>query len=180
MDYFNWNTLHEVGHAVDDRDNYMDKNGKNDSHGGWVIFGANVKPIAEKIKSKYDYDLNYIVTYMAGNANAAIPEKPEAKACSDEEWEALRISVCDHVDIAREGRNPWASMGAAKKLAIDGVVYQESYPNNWHGYKLSARGQGVTGYQFRAPGEWFSELYAAYHSGKLKPQHPAVKWLETL
>ena len=26
----------------------------------------------------------------------------------------------------------------------------------------------------------FSEIYAAYFSGKLKPVHPAVSWLKTL
>ena len=33
---------------------------------------------------------------------------------------------------------------------------------------------------FRAPGEWFSELYAAWTLDKLKDGHPAVKWLKTL
>ena len=40
--------------------------------------------------------------------------------------------------------------------------------------------KGITGYQFRAPGEWFSELYAAWKRGKLKPSHPAVAWLSKL
>jgi len=180
INYFNWNTLHEVGHAVDDKHNYMNSNGNKDTHGGWTIFGRNVKPIAEKIKGEYDYDLNYIVAYLSGNNSPAIPEKPTTEACSDEEWESRRLAIRDYVNIARVGNNPWSSMSTANKLAIDGVVYQESYASNWHGYKLSARSQGVTGYQFRAPGEYFSELYAAYHSQKLKPGHPAVKWLETL
>jgi hypothetical protein len=43
---------------------------------------------------------------------------------------------------------------------------------------LDARKRGIHGYQFRAPGEWFAELYAAYYMGMLKPEHPAVKdWL---
>ena len=45
-------------------------------------------------------------------------------------------------------------------------------------YDLSARKQAITGYQFRAPAEWFSELYAAYHCDKLQDGHPAMTWLK--
>ena len=47
-------------------------------------------------------------------------------------------------------------------------------------YLASERSKGITGYQFRSPVEWFSEIYAAYFSDKLKPAHPAVSWLKTL
>jgi hypothetical protein len=47
-------------------------------------------------------------------------------------------------------------------------------------YDAAARKQGLTGYQFRAPGEWFAELYAAYKAKMLKPSHPAVAWLKKL
>ena len=46
-------------------------------------------------------------------------------------------------------------------------------------YLYAARAQGITGYQFRAPGEWFAELYAAYFAKRLKKSHPAVAWLKT-
>ena len=44
----------------------------------------------------------------------------------------------------------------------------------------SARSKGLTGYQFRAPGEWFAELYAGWKSGRLGPKHPALEWLKKL
>ena len=47
-------------------------------------------------------------------------------------------------------------------------------------YRADARQKGLTGYQFRAPAEWFAELYAGYRSGKLKPDHPSVDWLKKL
>jgi hypothetical protein len=178
--FFNWNTLHEVGHAVDDKHGFMNKNGSSPSHGGWTIYGRDVTKIATVLKNKYKYDETYIIAYLAHNQNPAIPEKPETEACSVEEWESRRLAVRAHIDMASVGNNPWASMSLATKLAIDGVVYQESYANNWHSYQFSERSKAITGYQFRAPGEWFSELYAAYHSGKLKPSHPAVSWLEAL
>ncbi len=179
VSFFNWNTLHEVGHAVDDKHGYMNTNGSKDNHGGWVEYGRNVKPVAEKLKAKFKYDLDYIVAYLA-HANPPIPEKPETEACSPEEWESRRLAVRAHIDAASVGNKPWSSMSIAGRLAIDGVVYQESYANSWTSYVLAARASGMTGYQFRAPGEWFSELYAAYHSGKLKGTHPAVEWLKTL
>ncbi len=180
VNYFNWNTLHEVGHAVDDKHGFMDKNAGKAAYAGWQEFKRDVKPVALKIREKYKYDLNYIISYMAGNNSPAIPEKPATDPCSAEEWEARRLAVCDHIDTAKSTNKPWQSMSLASKLAINGVVYQESYPQRWYAYNLDARSQGITAYQFRAPGEWFSELYAAYHSEKLKPSHPAASWLAAL
>ena len=47
-------------------------------------------------------------------------------------------------------------------------------------YRLDARDQGLTGYQFHSPGEWFAELYAGYRTGKLGPRHPALAFLRKL
>lgn len=62
----------------------------------------------------------------------------------------------------------------------DGRVYQEAYAGRWVSYLADARKKGVRGYQFRAPGEWFAEVYAAYFSGKMNANHPARKWLKNL
>ncbi|MEP2718920.1 hypothetical protein [Pseudophaeobacter sp.] len=178
--FFNWNTLHEVGHAVDDQQGFMSKRADQDAFGGWTEFGLDLSPVAEKFAKKFEYDQAYISEYMSNKTNIVPATKPDTEACSDVDWEARRIAVCAHVDMAREKKSPWASMTVAKKLAIGGIVYQESYPFRWTCYKLAARSKGITGYQFRAPGEWFSELYAAYHSGKLKENNPAIAWLEAL
>jgi len=57
--------------------------------------------------------------------------------------------------------------------------YQEAYNGKWVSYELAARGAGVSSYQFRAPGEWFAEAYAAFFLKKLKTGHPLYKWLQT-
>ena len=65
-------------------------------------------------------------------------------------------------------------------LTIGVRIYHEAYPRNWVSYLAEARTRGLTGYQFRAPSEWFAELYAGYKSGKLGPKHPAIEWLKKL
>jgi hypothetical protein len=179
VDFFSWNTLHEAGHAVDDQRSFMPGVAGNGLYGGWQEHGKNVKPVADAIAGQYDYDPGYVAQYILGVADPALPECP---ADVDPETWARRCSKCQaHVDMARSTNDPWQSAAIAAKLNIGGRVYHESYDTgSWNSYAFAARKQAITGYQFRAPGEWFSELYAAYHSKKLKAQHPAVAWLEKL
>ncbi|HSI12453.1 MAG TPA: hypothetical protein VK961_10435, partial [Chthoniobacter sp.] len=154
---FDWNTVHEVGHAVDDKLGFMASRGN--SLAGWTVYGANVRPIAVAVAGKFDFDVSYVASYMANASAIAIPEPKSG--CSAEDWERRRVACVKWVDSARAGKNPWSSASAAAALAIGGIVYHESYNDGrWASYNLAARKQGVTGYQFRAPGEWFSELYA--------------------
>ncbi|WP_162930001.1 hypothetical protein, partial [Pseudophaeobacter sp. EL27] len=180
VDFFSWNTLHEAGHAVDDQRSFMSGVADNAAYGGWQEHGKHIKPAADAIAGHYQYDATYVAQYITNaSATLALPECPENT--DPEVWERRRSQACAHVDMARAGNNPWASSAIAGKLNIGGRVYHESYDTgSWNSYAFAARKQAITGYQFRAPGEWFSELYAAYHSKKLKAQHPAVAWLEKL
>lgn len=175
LTFFDWNTLHEVGHAVDDQQSYMDRNGK--ALAGWVEYGGNVRPIAEAVAGELKYDEGYIAAYMSGTAD---PPVPEPHNCTPEEWERRRAAARIWVDRARSTNDPWQTASAAKQCTIGGTTYQESYPGTWTSYRADARNQGVSGYQFRAPGEWFSELYAAYHSERMNKAHPARDWLSKL
>jgi hypothetical protein len=75
----------------------------------------------------------------------------------------------------------WERQGDAEEIAIaKTTVYHEAYPREWVSYLLAARKKGLTGYQFRAPAEWFAELYAGYKSNMLGPKHPARDWLKKL
>lgn len=182
VDFFSWNTLHEAGHAVDDQRSFMTGVAGNAAYGDWQEHGGNVTPVAQAIAGHYGFAeaTAYVAQYISdAGGTLAPPECPET--VDPEVWEQRRRQVCAHVDMARAGNNPWASAAIAGKLNIGGRVYHESYDTgSWNSYAFAARKQAITGYQFRAPGEWFSELYAAYHSKKLKDQHPAVTWLKTL
>ena len=72
--------------------------------------------------------------------------------------------------------------GEAKYQLPDKRVYQQGYPGQWSSYDSAAQSLGLTNYQFRAPGEWFAECYAAYYvrtaPRMLPSNHPLFKTLE--
>jgi hypothetical protein len=86
----------------------------------------------------------------------------------------------DSFIAAAQTDNVWDSQALTDQATLGKRVYHEGYPNTWFSYLADARKRGITSYQFRAPGEWFSELYAAWKIGKLKPGHPAEAWLKKL
>ena len=176
--YFDFTVLHEVGHAVDDARNIM--SGERGSDAGWDSPGTGT--IAEKIAAKVGYDKKYIEKMLddkASNPPKKVPKPPEGTSQAD--WDKAQAEAEAWVKDIRVGQKPWDNAAMAKnRTTADGMVYHEGYEGSWVGYKYSARAQGITGYQFRAPGEWFAELYAAYHMQKLNPSHPASKWLAKL
>ena len=84
------------------------------------------------------------------------------------------------MDRGRHQGQGLVDQAASEAIVIGTRIYHVAYPSRWVSYLASARKRGITGYRFRAPGEWFSELYAAYKLGKLKPEHPSVSWLKKL
>jgi hypothetical protein len=139
--------------------------------------------IAEKIAAKVGYDKKYIEKMLDDKSSTPpkkAPEPPEGTSQAD--WDKAK-GRGRGVGARTSGsaRSPGATPPMAKRrTTADGIVYHEGYEGRWVGYKYSARAQGITGYQFRAPAEWFAELYAAYHMQKLNPSHPASKWLAKL
>ncbi|MVO17059.1 hypothetical protein [Parasedimentitalea huanghaiensis] len=180
VEALDWNTIHEVGHAVDDNQKYMEKNGK--KLAGWEFHFGDFTPVAKAIAKHYSYDYSYALAYISGNTDPPTPRAPEK--VEPETWERNRVRLISHVDDCRASGNPWMSASGAKKLAVkDGGtdrIFHEAYVGRWVSYDASARSEAITGYQFRAPAEWFSELYAAYHCDKLGDLHPAVDWLSKI
>jgi hypothetical protein len=154
----------------------MNNNQSDPKYGGWEVYGADVTVPATAANNHFKFNnLQYIKDRLNGGTPAA-PAKPGDK--TQEEWDAL-IAKVDEWCATVSGLRLWWDGEGSKKAAIGDRVYQKSYKTpEWVSYLLAARKQGIHGYQFRAPGEWFAELYAAYYMGVLKPEHPAVKdWL---
>ena len=104
-------------------------------------------------------------------------DKPEDVGSST--WTNAKDAVDEWYGIVTNERI-WWQQPLVEKATIDGVMYQEAYAGRWVSYDAAARKKALTGYQFRAPAEWFAELYAGYKSNKLGPKHPAREWLKKL
>ncbi len=175
---FNWNTLHEVGHAVDDKLSFTTR--RANELAGWQYQSSDVGPFAKVIATKFKYEENYVARLMLKDSDPPVPSNPDPDNIAPDEWERRRITVKAWLENTYSDRSPWQTTSSAKACEIDGRCYHESMPGYWVSYPISERSKGVTGYQFRSPLEWFSELYAAFHSGRLADAHPARAWLEKL
>jgi len=135
--------------------------------------------IAKIAAAHLRYDEGWIRRVLEDVGSKPPSSTPKApKGVKPDEWEKRRQAALLWCESIRSDNNPWWKGAVCQRIAIGGRVYQEAYPDGrWFSYPYAARARGISGYQFRAPPEWFAELYAAYFGGKLKPSHPAMKWL---
>ncbi len=180
-DLFDFNMLHELAHSIDDSNHFMAGHANQPDFAGWIEHGGNVEPIATAVADWYkfnasDAERKYVLDLVLGNT----PVVPPRPAVDGDKWDARKQQVDDWiVNATTEG--VWSSEASSTAITIDKRIYHMAYaPNTWVSYLASARKRGITGYQFRAPGEWFSELFAAFKLKKLKPSHPSAGWLSKL
>ena len=170
---FDFNMLHELAHSIDDARGYMLAHGDKDDHGGWIEIGGDVEQIVEAVIKATKFgttpeERRYVLDKILRN-----PATPPATFTGDKDRFEKFVAAAPKANV-------WDSQALTEDATLDKRVYQESYPSTWTSYKAEARKRGITSYQFRAPGEWFSELYAAFKVGKLKPGHPSEGWLKKL
>ena len=109
---------------------------------------------------------------------------PKHAPVTNLDWSALArdeaVTHCAAIRMSR-GDGLWSrGAAAAGRYALkDKRLYFESYKGDWTSYQIDARKKGVSSYQFRAPAEWFAEIYATYYLGKLPTANPLYTWLES-
>jgi hypothetical protein len=179
VDFLAFAAAHEVGHGVDDSKSFMAKNLAKPAFGGWIEHGADMQAVADVVGPHFKFyttpeQKEYVLSTLLSKPTTT-PPVPSAPG----DWAKWKQDFDDWFEIASNG-NPWWSQSKSDAITIGGRIYQQAYTRNWVSYDASARNKGLTGYQFRAPGEWFAELYAGYRSGKLGKKHPALEWLTKL
>lgn len=175
---FNWIALHEVGHAIDDATKFMNGRRANPKFGGWLSSSA--EEAAAAAAEQFGYPKEYIAKVLNNKGKPLPADAPADPNGNPDAWAQAQTAAEAWCAKVVEGHAMWNKAADCTAAAIGGRVYQQAYANQWYSYPLAARNQGIAAYQFRSPGEWMAELYAAYYSGKLKESHPAVSWLKDL
>jgi len=181
VEYLGFAAAHEVGHAVDDATGFMQRNGHLAEYGEWTTFGGDVKPIADALGADARFAAFYKTAEQKQYVLDMLMNKPAtAPAVTPASAEDLAKRAFDTWHGTATSADVYRRQGDSESLKVDGFIYHEAYARQWVRYRADARKRALTGYQFRAPGEWFAELYAGFRSGKLKDTHPAMKWLKKL
>jgi hypothetical protein len=187
-------TLHEVGHSVDEDKGFMTGKAGNVTFGGWQDHTIEEVVAAVGTNKGFFKDFGKLPRSFLDAYLKAVLEKKKKPAeestvtsalspADKPDWKAIAkhpaVDCAENIRLKNSDSGLWdRGDSAAAKYALGSSVYQESYGEKWTSYALSARGQILCNYQFRAAGEWFAEPYAAFFLKKLKPTHPLYKMLE--
>jgi hypothetical protein len=183
MNVFNSTLRHEIGHAVDRQLGIMDTWGAQDSAGGWITYPSPTAFVDALIAAGgglgtasaplHGYPAADVALYRQAMINAVTNNqafqvalaalKPTAAAAPD----AGPVSALFARNrFTGNGDGPWYNPGNWKPQG--GRNFQKAYPTDpasLYSFKDAIRvSRGVTQYQWRAPGEWFAEVYQVYYA----------------
>ncbi len=128
--------------------------------GGWRSYGSEVRPIAEAVVEHCGMrGEEALIAYTTELILATEPIEPVAPDGREDAW-ADAIGRVKSWFAKATSDQIWWSQAQTDEITIDGRVYQQAYSATWVSYLASERRKGITGYQWRAPGEWFAELGA--------------------
>ncbi len=191
VNLFNTVVRHEIGHAVDER------LGVSTSYATTAANAGKWKELASE--SAFVDEVIAKAGGMSGHgyADAAVYERALRKAVADKTdfLDALQAIKADDDTVADDLAEPEADCGGpvgllftkaqwesetspwysnANRPSAGGRQFVEAYPGWFYSFDASTRVQrGISAYQWRAPGEWFAEVYACYYS-----DHDAVTGAE--
>ena len=183
--YFDASVRHEVGHAVDHEHGFSTAYCGTANGGGWTTFATAMNMVQDYLNQNNSALSNH-------QACLGMVKLEIAKLITAEETvgnvktEVIRLmtqtsnnhALAFNADIVRNDsifedlqkvnlQKPWKSSGGND---VGGKTYVYSKDTSLYSYDTAARARQVSNYQFRAPGEWFAEAYAAYYQPDQTPQ----------
>ena len=188
LEYFQSTALHEIGHAVDDTENFMGTRGASPRYGQWQPSSR------DEVKQKFVTALDRMAAIPAATADletfvdtclgGTTPRKPAL--ASDPlgvllpKWSMLEGAGTAIRGVLEAGALWYKGGATAARSSPDGTrVYFEAYANQWWSFDLGERGASVAEYQWRSPAEWFAEAYSLFYLDKLAADHPVAQWCVT-
>lgn len=167
---FDVTTLHELGHALDSKEGIMAAHMSKTGCGGWKTeskdstIDALVAFFKKKVKVSDKMTEAMVRSAIDSALGGAIPAAPDG--AEEDDWDKVRDFLGDYPMKIRSGYSPWFK----DPVDVDGRAYIQSYSTRWNSYSVAARAPTlVNKYQWRAPGEWFAEVYAISWLKKTKP-----------
>ncbi|MCG8420321.1 MAG: hypothetical protein MJE77_20505 [Proteobacteria bacterium] len=179
---FDVTVLHEIGHRVDPLVNASAEYCTTADGGGWQ--GLNTSDVATRMVTESNGAIaqwdaskatqkqeiiqalqNYVDAGSSGSLDTQFLLMPFlASLPAAEKTEIIATIRKDPVvDALEKGISAgWTKPDGG--TAINGRIYQKSYPGQWTSYNAAARARKVSTYQFRHPAEWFAEAYSAYYA----------------
>lgn len=177
VNQFNATLRHEIGHAVDAQLGIMNTWGRQNVAGGWTKYGSYSEFVDAIIAAdggmnghgypdaglyrramihavSNDVDFTAAVTAVGGDATAAAAfqnKGPVRAVWTTGNWTG-------------GGSGPWYTDAW---VTVGGRNFQRAYDNSASLYSFLAAertARMVTEYQWRAPGEWFAEVYQVYYA----------------
>lgn len=163
---FNVCMLHEIGHSIDDKYDIMDGLMETQGYGSWrlesrdsvldAFTAAALVAMRAAADLSHDHDATVRDALYKALTSGTVPERIDGT--SKAQHKAL-VKLAGWAGKIRASEKPWFN-GSITSMAINGRVFLQSYSNKWSSYAVSERQRAsVRDYQWRAPGEWFADLY---------------------
>ena len=174
VNQFNATLRHEIGHSVDDQLGVMDQMKGQDNCGGWVQYGD------------YDSFVDAIIAAHGGLGGHGYTDEDMVEKAMRRAVEKKKSFLDAYGDVSGDGRPAFGyNKGPAAVVWTTNLWSgQPWYDNSWvttptkrnfqraygdesslYSFRADIKdSRRVTAYQWRAPAEWFAEVYQVYYA----------------
>ncbi|MCB9541703.1 MAG: hypothetical protein R3F65_06220 [bacterium] len=146
-----WKTYANATAFVDD---IIAAGGGMEAH-GYADHAAYEKAMRRAVSQGENFNIALAALKTAGDVDNAVAEADATTAGP--------VAAVFTTDRWQSSQSPWYNN--ADRPAVGGRQFHQAYASKFASFQADARPQyGVSAYQWRAPGEWFAEVYAVYYS----------------